>query len=134
MKNLNINKNINPDLITLYDETRIKFVIQIFIENAIHYTKERGTIDINLYKKDNDIIFSVHDTGIGMDKNGLSMVFSKFYRASEARAIDTEGIGIGLFIAKEVIKRHKGTIWAESEGIDKGSTFSFSLPILTSAK
>lgn len=127
-KKLHITKNFGHGLIVPCDTTRIKFVIQTFIENAIHYTKSGGDIHITTKQTDNDVICSVHDTGIGMNENELNLVFSKFYRASEARAVDTEGMGIGLFIAKEIIKRHKGKIWTESEGLEKGSTFSFSLP------
>ena len=129
LKKLHITKSIEPNLKSTFDIIRIKFVIQSLIENAIHYTKESGSIFISTRKNNDSIVFSVHDTGIGMNKEELDLIFAKFYRTTEARAIDTEGMGIGLFIAKEIIARHKGKIWAESEGLNKGSTFSFSLPI-----
>ena len=129
MKGLKIEKNLQENIFAICDQNKIQFVIQTLIENAIHYTKEGGNINIETKIQNNNAIFSIHDTGIGMNKGELNLIFSKFYRTAEARAIDTEGMGVGLFIAKEIINRHKGKIWAESDGIDKGSTFIFSLSI-----
>ena len=128
-KKTNIFKDIQPNVFAKIDAARVKFVIQSFIENSIHYTKEEGTILIKLKKTKNEVIFSVHDTGMGIDKKELPLIFEKFYRTTEARTTDTEGMGIGLFVSKEIIKHHKGKVWVESDGIDKGSTFYFSLPI-----
>ena len=128
-KKTNIVKSIEPNLFTNCDEARIKFVIQSFIENAIHYTKKEDTISVKLFKNKDELIFAVTDGGIGIDKKDLPYIFIKFYRTAEARMADTEGMGIGLFISKEIIKHHKGRIWVESEGSDKGSTFYFSLPL-----
>lgn len=128
-KKLIIEKDIENDLKTSFDFVRMKFVIQTLTENAINYTKNGGKIIIKAKKENNDIVFSVEDTGIGMNKKELSLVFSKFYRASEARNVDTEGMGIGLYLAKEIINNHKGKMWVKSEGLDKGSIFGFSIPI-----
>ena len=125
----NIVKNIEPNIFAIYDVARVKFVIQTFIENAIHYTKAKGVILIDIKKVKNEVIFSVHDKGMGINAKDLPYIFIKFYRTAEARMADTEGMGIGLFISKEIIKHHKGRIWVESEGPDKGSTFYFSLPL-----
>lgn len=122
-------KSIERDIYVDCDITRIRFVIQSFIENAIHYTKEKGIILIKVFKVKNDVVFSVQDGGMGIDAKDLPYIFIKFYRSAEARIADTEGMGIGLFISKEIIKHHKGKIWVTSDGIDKGSTFYFSLPI-----
>ncbi len=128
-KQLNITESIETGIETKCDLARIKFVIQTLIENAIHYTKDNGIISIGFKKNSEDMIFSIHDTGMGISKEEFNLIFSKFYRTHEARKADTEGMGIGLFIAKEIISRHKGKIWANSEGLEKGSTFSFSLPL-----
>jgi signal transduction histidine kinase len=129
-KQTNLVKNIEPNIYAMCDIARIRFVIQSFIENAIHYTKEGGIILVKIRKEKNEAIFSVQDRGIGIDKKELPFIFEKFYRTTEARTTDTEGMGIGLFISKEIIKHHKGKVWVESDGIDKGSTFYFSIPTI----
>ena len=123
-----ISEKIEPGLQATFDHSRIKFIIQTFIENAIHYTPEGGAIDVSLSAANDLIIFSVKDSGIGITKEELPLVFSKFYRSKEAREMDTEGMGIGLYVSEEIIARHGGKIWVESEGAGKGSAFSFSLP------
>ena len=130
IKTLYINKDIQKGSVASCDIHKIKFVLQTLIENAINYTHEFGAISITVKKEDQKIIFSVRDTGIGMSKEELNLIFSKFYRTHTARVTDTEGMGIGLYISKEVILRHKGKIWAESDGLGKGSVFNFHLPAL----
>ncbi len=129
-KKITIKNNFATDVYAQCDSSRIKFVIQTFIENAISYTPEGGIVDIFLCKKDAKVIVSVKDSGIGILKNEFPLIFSKFYRSSSARINDTEGLGIGLFISKQIITRHEGKIWVESEGVNRGSTFSFSIPAL----
>ncbi len=125
---VSISENIEPNLQATFDQSRIKFIIQTFIENAIHYTPEGGTIEVSLSSQNELITFSVKDSGIGITKEELPLVFSKFYRSKEAREMDTEGMGIGLYVSEEIMVRHGGRIWVESEGAGKGSRFSFSLP------
>lgn len=128
IKNVTIVKNINSELTTSFDPERIRFVVQVLIENAIHYTPNNGLITISAYREGKNIICSIKDTGIGISRENMPLLFSKFYRGGKARMIDTEGIGIGLYAAKEIIARHHGKIWAESAGPKQGSTFYFSLP------
>lgn len=130
VKHQQLTKNIEPGLYILGDASRIGFIVQTLVENAIHYTGEGGTITVSVSKKDLNVVCSVKDSGIGIPKEELPHLFSKFYRGSRARLADTEGMGIGLYIAKGIITRHKGKMWAESDGADKGSTFSFSLPVV----
>ncbi|MFA6404509.1 MAG: ATP-binding protein [Candidatus Paceibacterota bacterium] len=126
-KKLQIEKNFDQNVNTVCDESRIKFVIQVFLENAIHYSKENGTIVISLKNTINGtIVYSVKDSGIGVPKEEIPLLFSKFYRGNRARSQYTEGMGIGLYMSKDIIERHKGKIWAESDGSGMGSTFSFS--------
>ena len=127
IKKLHITKEVEPDIYAEVDESRIKFIIQTFIENAIHYTPDEGTIDISLKRSGRDLIFSVTDSGIGIAPEELPRLFHKFYRGHNARLTDTEGMGIGLYMSKEIIGRHKGKIWASSTGTGKGSVFCFSL-------
>ena len=127
-KHVLVSENIVPDVICLFDVERISFVIQTLIENSLNYSTNRTSITISVTRSGKHAIFSIQDTGIGITKEDMHFLFSKFYRGKEARLTDTEGMGIGLFVSKEIITRHGGKIWAESEGKDKGSTFSFSLP------
>jgi signal transduction histidine kinase len=99
------------------------------VDNAIGYTPLGGIVKISLRRTGRNTVCSITDTGIGMSKEDLPLIFSKFYRGKEARSTDTEGLGIGLYIAREIVNRHKGKMWAESDGANKGSTFSFSLPV-----
>lgn len=128
-KRLHIERNIDQNVNIVCDESRIKFVMQVFLENAIHYSKEDGTIVISLKNTINSrTVYSVKDRGIGIPKEEIPLLFSKFYRGNRARSAYTEGMGIGLYMSKDIIERHKGKIWAESEGAGQGSTFSFSIP------
>ncbi|MEK7635974.1 MAG: ATP-binding protein [Patescibacteria group bacterium] len=107
------------------DEQRFRQVISNLIENSIKYT-EKGFVKARLMTDDkesmtNNIIFSVEDSGIGIRPETLPQLFDQFKRAKEARLI--QGTGLGLYIAREIVKAHKGEIWAESEGEGKGSKF-----------
>lgn len=128
-KNLKIELKSDRDLPTvLVDRSKIELVIQNLIENAIKYTKENGYVRINISKKNNQVIFSVQDTGIGIPKEQQEKVFTKFFRASNASKITKEGTGLGLYVSKNIVEAHNGKMWFESEE-NKGSTFYFSLPL-----
>jgi len=112
------------------DVKRLEFVIRILLENALLYTPKKGLIEIAVYRyKDESIRFAIRDSGIGIKRSDRSHLFTKFFRSREATGADTEGMGLGLYIAHNIIKRHGGSIWAESEGLNKGSTFKFDLPL-----
>ncbi len=99
-KKITIKNDFATDMYVQCDSSRIKFVVQTFIENSINYTPMGGMVDIFLYKKDAKVIVSVKDSGIGILKNEFPLIFSKFYRSSSARINDTEGLGIGLLYSK----------------------------------
>lgn len=130
-KNIHLETNVEDNIYAKFDPGRISFVIQTFAENAINYTPENGTIKISLTREAGSVVFSVKDSGIGIEREELSLLFSKFYRGHQARLTDTEGMGIGLYMSKAIIRYHDGYIWAQSEGRDRGSTFSFSLAEIT---
>ena len=110
------------------DESKIRQVIMNFADNALYYSHEKTSIQINLTTENNEVIFTVKDTGIGVPPDEQEQLFSKFYRASNAKKQRPDGTGVGLYLAKTVIDAHCGKIIFESvEG--KGSTFGFSLPI-----
>lgn len=128
-KKITIKKSYGSRIFAKYDEPRIKFVIQTFLENAVHYSPVGADVIVSAKDEKNTITFSVKDYGIGISKMELPFIFNKFYRGNKARTSDTEGMGIGLFISKGILERHKGTIHVYSDGQDTGSTFLFTLPI-----
>jgi len=108
----------------LLDETKIRQVIMNFADNAIYYTPRGGKIDIELKEDKSNVYFMVRDDGLGVPKEEQSHLFTKFYRAKNARQARPDGTGLGLFMAKKVINTQGGDILFESkEG--KGSTFGF---------
>lgn len=111
-----------PDL--MLDENKIRQVIMNFADNAIYYTPNGGKITLDLKDEGDGISFTVTDTGIGVPKNEQHHLFSKFYRAGNARKARPDGTGLGLFMAKKVIDAQKGEIIFHSEE-GKGSTFGF---------
>lgn len=110
------------------DAEKITLAVQNLINNAIQYTPISGEVIVSLRRVEDDIEFSVKDAGIGIPKDQQDRVFTKFFRGANAIRMETEGTGLGLYIAKNIIEAHGGGIWFESEE-NKGSTFSFVLPI-----
>ncbi len=111
----------------LLDETKVRQVVMNFIDNAIYYTPGGGTITIKLEDKKDSIEYTVTDTGMGVPKADQQHLFSKFYRASNARKARPDGTGLGLFMSKKVVIAQGGAIIFKSkEG--EGSTFGFTLP------
>lgn len=118
------------NFIAMVDSNKIQQVFNNLIDNAIKYT-EKGFVKINLYADDENgrIFFEVLDSGIGMDKETEALIFQKFTRAGEnIFQVHTEGLGLGLYVSKEIIKAHNGKIYAKSDGPGKGSTFFVELP------
>lgn len=114
------------------DETKIRQVIMNFIDNAIFYSNSGGDIVITLELGEKYISFTVKDNGIGVPPSEQAKVFSKFFRATNARHVRPDGTGIGLFMAKKVVSAHGGDMIFETKE-NKGSIFGFTLP-LTSEK
>lgn len=114
------------------DSVRINEVLNNFVSNALNYTEPGGKITIWIEYKNNEIITHVSDSGRGMPKEALAHLFTKFYRVPGNLDQSSKGNGLGLYISKAIIDLHKGRIWAESPGLGKGSTFSFSLPVIES--
>ena len=125
-KGLTISLDIEPKLPDLViDQYRIEQVLLNIIQNAIKFTDSGGSVKIFVKKHDNNILFAVSDTGIGIPVNEISRIFERFYKVNKAR--DDEGTGLGLAISRHIVSAHGGKIWVESmEG--EGSTFFFTLP------
>lgn len=127
------NKNLEFSLETdisaakvLIDKIRFAQVIQNLIDNAIKYTKQ-GFVKVCLTLKGDDVLICVKDSGIGMTKELQEKLFSQFVRDPAIKK-EIQGTGLGLYIAKYIVENHKGKIWAESEGKDKGSEFYVQIP------
>ena len=112
----------------LIDTEKITLAIQNLIDNAVKYTILGGEVIVSLKQIKEGIEFKVQDTGVGIPKEQQNRVFSKFFRAANAIRLETEGSGLGLFIAKNIIDAHEGKIWFESDE-KKGTTFCFTLPV-----
>jgi len=110
------------------DSLKIRQVVQNLIDNAIHYT-QKGGITIRLKEKKDKMLFSIKDTGIGILPEDQAVLFEKFSRGRDIGRIHTEGVGLGLYLSVKMVEAHKGKIWVESEGENKGSTFYFELPL-----
>lgn len=115
------------------DEDKMRQVIMNFIDNAIYYSKPNSTVNIELLTTARDVQLKVKDTGIGVPDTERHHLFTKFYRAANAREVRPDGTGVGLFMAKKVIMAHGGSVIFESQ-VGKGSTFGFSMPLSLAAK
>jgi signal transduction histidine kinase len=111
-----------PDL--MLDETKIRQVIMNFVDNAIYYTPGGGHIQVHLKDNKDTVELRVEDDGIGVPKSEQPHLFTKFYRAGNARKARPDGTGLGLFMAKKVVVAQGGSVIFESQE-GKGSTFGF---------
>lgn len=119
--------------IAFIDQDKFRQVMMNFIDNAIYYSNPNTTITISLTKEVNDIVFKVMDQGIGVPASERHRLFTKFYRATNAKKQRPDGTGIGLFMAQKVIVAHGGSIVFESRE-NQGSTFGFRLPLKDNSK
>jgi two-component system CheB/CheR fusion protein len=110
------------------DRDKIGQVINNFLGNAIKYSRAGGNIELSCKKVDGMLQVSIKDEGRGINPGDQGKLFDRYYRIENAHTAKISGFGLGLYLSAEIIKRHNGTVWVESE-IHKGSTFSFSLPI-----
>lgn len=110
------------------DPVKIELVLQNLLDNALKYTHVGGTITIKVEIIGSHVRVSIKDTGIGIPAGQKERLFVKFFRGTNAVKLETEGSGLGLFIVKNILLRHGGTINVESEE-NKGTTFSFTLPL-----
>ncbi len=113
------------------DTMRIYEVLMNLLGNAISYTPSGGHITVSIEHTDNQVITHIKDTGKGIPTEAIPHLFTKFYRVVGRLEQGSRGTGLGLYISKSIIDLHHGKIWAESEGEGKGSTFSFSLPVVS---
>ncbi|MEP7318205.1 MAG: PAS domain S-box protein [Panacibacter sp.] len=109
------------------DKDRLQQVITNLLTNAIKYSPNATKVLVSVEEKENELQVAVQDYGIGMNSYHLTKIFERYYRVQE-HAVHFQGLGIGLYISHDIIKRHGGSMWVESEP-GKGSIFYFTLPI-----
>lgn len=110
------------------DKYRLGQVLTNFISNAIKYSPDGDKILISTHQEKDTVTVSVQDFGIGIPEDKKKFLFQRFYRVMDKKRESFPGLGLGLYISSEIMKRQKGKVWFESEE-GKGSTFSFSLPV-----
>lgn len=127
-RNIEINLNIKKGLPLVFgDMEKVRLVIENLLDNAVKYTNSGGKIKITIFKSEQFLIFEVKDNGVGIPEEQAGHVFEKFFRSDNASRYQTDGTGLGLYIAKNIVEQLGGKIWFQSiENI--GSVFNFSLP------
>jgi two-component system, OmpR family, phosphate regulon sensor histidine kinase PhoR len=128
-KKIKLELSLLPELPLVYmDKQKMVLVLQNILENAVKYTPESGKIEIKVMNNGDNLGVSVKDNGVGIPRADQAKLFSKFFRASNAMRLQAEGSGLGLFIVKNIIEKHGGTIICKSEE-GRGTEFIFTLPL-----
>jgi len=112
----------------LADPSQIRLVVENLLDNAIRYIKDRGEVKIRLLNNGKNLYFEIEDNGVGIPKEDQKYIFQKFFRSGNVARYQTQGSGLGLYIAKAITEKSGGKIGFHSEE-GKGSTFWFTLPI-----
>jgi Osmosensitive K+ channel histidine kinase len=129
-KKMAVTTNFEKDLPLINVDLNImRMILQNLLSNAMKYTPSEGKINLDIKKDGSNILISVADTGYGIPANVQSKIFTKMFRADNARVKDPDGTGLGLYIIKETIEKTGGKIWFESPGENKGSTFYVTIPL-----
>ncbi len=114
-KDVNLAYDIQPDLYVKGSMEQLKQVVMILLDNAIKYTPKKGDIKISLKQENGDAVLTVHNTGEGISEEAQKQIFERFYREDKSRARESGGYGLGLAIAKAVVKQCKGSIKVSSK-------------------
>lgn len=125
--NISLEYEIDPDLRTYGNSEQIKQVVMILLDNALKYTDDNGRVNVTLKKHQNNILFSLVNTGKGIPEECTEEIFDRFYRIDKSRSRNKDGYGLGLAIAKAIVEQHRGKISVRSI-IDESTTFSVELP------
>ncbi|NJN94941.1 MAG: GHKL domain-containing protein [Anaerolineales bacterium] len=112
------------------DGSRLRQVLHNLLANAVRHTSGGGTITLTVTQDTRATHISVTDTGEGIAPEHLTHIFDRFYRTDDSRSRETGGTGLGLAIVKAIIEAHGGTVTAASPGLNRGSSFTLTLPNL----
>jgi signal transduction histidine kinase len=123
-------KKCRSKCLILGDAEKLGLAVENLISNALKYSNNKGKIEIKIKKDGKDLIFSIQDNGVGIPASQQKMVFNKFFRSDNVVKYQTEGTGLGLYIAKNIVEQSGGKIWFQSKE-NIGTTFSFSLPAVS---
>lgn len=130
VKGINLVVDLSPAKLSVSgDRTRLEQVVINLLINSMKYTSNGGSIVIGSSKVGNDVELWVRDTGIGIAPEYLEQIFEPFRQGTGAWLVSQSGLGIGLAISRQIAQMHGGRIWAESEGLGRGSTFRLRLPL-----
>ena len=113
----------------IIDKVKITFVVNTLIDNAIRYTPVGGTVGISIYRNKDVIVLKITDSGVGLKKSDRRHLFKSFFRGKDAKEMDTEGMGVSLYVSSTIVDRHNGKISAYSKGVNKGSIFTLEIPM-----
>jgi signal transduction histidine kinase len=127
IKNITLNNSVPDDIIVYADPNMFKTILRNLVQNSIKFTNSGGTVDIHAISKQNQIVFSITDNGVGMSKETHNNIFSIDTTVITNGTDHERGSGLGLVLCKEFIEKNGGKIWAESE-VGKGSKFEFTIP------
>lgn len=125
-KNLTLETQIAPGLVTVGDADKLARVFDNVLRNAVSYSHEEGAIRLAAVQEEGQVHIRIANRGLGIPEKELSNIFERFYRLDAARSTRTGGAGLGLAIAKEIVDNHGGSITAESTGTD--TVFHIVLP------
>jgi signal transduction histidine kinase len=129
-KDLHLSVTVASDLPPVQaDLDRAVQVLTNLLTNALRYTPSPGQVGVGVSRKDDSVVFSVRDSGVGLSPEHLAHIFDRFYRVDKSRSRALGGAGIGLTIAKALVEGMGGDMIATSPGLGQGSRFTFSLPI-----
>jgi two-component system phosphate regulon sensor histidine kinase PhoR len=124
---LSLARSCSPALPRIFiDKSRLERVLVNLLHNAIKFTPPGGSVELAAIQETGQVVFSVRDTGIGIQPRDLERIFERFYKSDRSRS--ESGTGLGLSISRHLVEAHGGRIWAESQ-VGQGSTFFFSIPI-----
>lgn len=131
-KSINITKELFHNTTIFADKAMISTVLRNLISNAVKFTKPNGNIIISTMKKNNELVISVNDNGVGVPKSTINKLFKIDENISTPGTQNEKGTGLGLILCKDFIEKHGGKIWVESDSDDcrggKGTTFYFTIP------
>ena len=119
----------NTDLLVYADPDRTAQILINLVSNALRYTPENGRIAIEVQQQNNFALVAVQDNGAGIPKEAIPYLFERFYRVDQSRARKSGGSGIGLTISRHLVWAMGGEISVASDGLNQGSTFTFTLPL-----